>query len=167
MCTSPFVFYRGSPQLLYADLASGQLLLPPSLHDIPLTTIMGDFHTSNFGFLTEDRSHSNSVIFSPNDFDDACIGHAGWDLLRFYSSLVLCAEHCRWLQAGLCHSNEVQMEKPVVSDPQVNEAINGFLSAYLSTCEEGIQNKIYFAMAVSRINSPAKLRKRYLKAQRR
>ena len=152
--------------MLYAGLASGQLLLPPSLHDIPLTTIMGDFHTSNFGFLIEDGSQSNSVIFSPNDFDDACIGHAGWDLLRFYSSLVLCAKHCRGL-AGLYHSTEVHMDKPVVSDSQVNEAINGFLSAYLSTCEEGIQNKIHFAMAVSRINSPAKLRKRYLKAQQR
>jgi uncharacterized protein (DUF2252 family) len=167
MCISPFVFYRGSAQLFYADLASGLLVLPSSFSDLPLTTIMGDCHTSNFGFLTEDGSHSNSVIFSPNDFDDACIGHAGWDLLRFCTSVVLCADHCRGTQTGLYITCEAPLEKPVVSDTQVNEAIHAFLSAYLSTCKGGIKSKQHFAMAISNVDSSASMKKRYLKALQR
>jgi uncharacterized protein (DUF2252 family) len=124
---------------------------------------MGDCHTSNFGFLTEDGSHSNHVIFSPNDFDDACIGHAGWDLLRFCMSLMLCADHCRGLQAGLYISAAELLRKPVVSYTLVKEAINTFLLAYLSTCERGIQNNHHFAMAVSSVKSNAMLRKSYIK----
>jgi uncharacterized protein (DUF2252 family) len=167
MCISPFVFFRGSAQLFYADLALGHLSVPVSFNNIPLTAIMGDCHTSNFGFLTEDGSHSNSVIFSPNDFDDACIGHAEWDLLRFCTSLVLCADHCRGLQAGLYISTKELLDKPVVSDKQVNEAIIEFLSAYLSTCEKSIQSDNHFAMAVTNVDSGATLRKRYLKALQR
>jgi hypothetical protein len=167
MCTSPFLFFRGSAQLFYADLASEQLVLPDSFTDVPLTTIMGDCHTSNFGFLTEYGSHSNHVIFCPNDFDDACIGHAGWDLLRFCTSLMLCADHCRGLQAGLYISAAELLRKPVVSDTLVKEAINVFLLAYLSTCERGIQNNNHFAMAVSSVKSNAMLRKRYIKALQR
>ena len=47
MATNPFVFLRGSAQLFYADLASGVLSLPKAMEKLPLTTIMGDCHTSS------------------------------------------------------------------------------------------------------------------------
>ncbi|WP_420933035.1 DUF2252 family protein [Alteromonas sp. A081] len=37
---------------------------------------------SNFGFLTEKGSHGDTVIFTSNDFDDACVGRAHWDIIR-------------------------------------------------------------------------------------
>ena len=72
MATSPFAFYRGTAQLFYADIANGTLRYPNNLDAIPLTSVVGDCHTSNFGFLTEEGSHGDTVIFAPNDFDDAC-----------------------------------------------------------------------------------------------
>ncbi|MDC0603341.1 DUF2252 domain-containing protein, partial [Aliiglaciecola sp.] len=95
MTTSPFVFFRGSSQLFYADIANEVLNLPNRRW--PLTTIMGDCHTSNFGFFTEEGSHGDKVIFAANDFDDACIGDPLWDILRYLVSLELCVEHCKLL----------------------------------------------------------------------
>ncbi|MEC9062539.1 MAG: DUF2252 family protein, partial [Pseudomonadota bacterium] len=76
MEASPFVFYRGSAQLFYADIKAGLINFPRECETVPLTSVMGDCHTSNFGFLTEEGSHGDTVIFSPNDFDDACVGKA-------------------------------------------------------------------------------------------
>ncbi len=87
MEASPFVFYRGSAQLFYADIKAGLINFPKECETVPLTSVMGDCHTSNFGFLTEEGSHGDTVIFSPNDFDDACVGKAHWDVLRYLTSL--------------------------------------------------------------------------------
>lgn len=83
MALNPFRFLRGSSGLFYADIQSGLLKLPTALlQQVPFTTVMGDCHISNFGFFTEDGSYGERVIFAPNDFDDACIGPAVWDLSR-------------------------------------------------------------------------------------
>ncbi len=92
MAGSAFRFLRGSSGLFYADIASGLLPLPDSLTRWPVTTVMGDCHLSNFGFFTEEGSSGSEVIFAPNDFDDACIGHAVWDLSRFAVSLLLAVD---------------------------------------------------------------------------
>ena len=76
MAQSPFVFYRGSAQLFYADLQSHTIAVPEQCFSVPLTSVMGDCHSANFGFLTEEGSHGDTVIFAPNDFDDACVGYA-------------------------------------------------------------------------------------------
>ena len=90
MAASPLRFLRGSAQLYYADLANGTLQLPQALlARVPTTAVMGDCHVSNFGFLTEEGSHGDAVVFCPNDYDDACMGHAVWDLARYIASLVL------------------------------------------------------------------------------
>ena len=89
MLRSPFVFFRGTAQLFYADAADNVLNIPKAFSQLPLVCVMGDCHASNFGFLTEEGSHGDTVIFTPNDFDDACVGHASWDILRFLTSLLL------------------------------------------------------------------------------
>ncbi len=135
MATNPFVFLRGSAQLFYADLAKGNLKLPQALLTPPLTTIMGDCHTSNFGFLSEEGAHGESVIFAPNDFDDACVGHAAWDLARFCTSLALCVDFAEGVLAGRYAIEEALDDDQAVSAAQSRTAMTAFLEQYLATCE--------------------------------
>jgi len=160
MALSPFVFYRGSAQLFYADIASGTLLIPNALKNLPLTCVMGDCHASNFGFLTEEGSHGGSVIFSPNDFDDACIGRPEWDLLRFSTSLALTTQHCRL---------EADATDEVVTQSQVEQGIESFLKGYLSICELGLNGQEHRHMAMDRsaLENFSILSKPFKKAQRR
>ena len=104
MALNPFRFLRGSSGLFYADIQSGLLKLPPALvQQVPFTTVMGDCHISNFGFFTEDGSYGQRVIFAPNDFDDACIGPAVWDLSRYIISLLLAADGLQFIPGKLPH----------------------------------------------------------------
>lgn len=139
MSLSPFAFFRGSVGLFYQDIASGSLPLPSALKAIPLTTIMGDCHCANFGFISEEGSHSNNIIFSPNDFDDACIGQAGWDLLRFCCSLFLCANYAQALSTGETKDRYIQdkphKRKAFVSQDTAELAAQAFLNSYVETCQ--------------------------------
>ena len=83
-----FGFSEAAPHSCIQDLADNTLVLPQPLTELPLTYIMGDCHTGNFGFHSEEGSHGDSLIFEPNDFDDACVGHAVWDLFRYLVSLL-------------------------------------------------------------------------------
>ncbi|MBB6520684.1 DUF2252 family protein [Pseudoteredinibacter isoporae] len=141
MSLSPFIFFRGSAPLFYQDLASGLLQVPQALQQMPLTTIMGDCHSSNFGFLSEEGSHSSDIIFSPNDFDDACIGHASWDLLRFSCSLFLCAAHCQAISEGRFDTKDGQ-GKVFVDQQGAEEAALAFVQAYSKTCS-GQEKELY------------------------
>ena len=158
MAASPFVFFRGSSQLFYADLASGVISLPASLLQLPLTAVMGDCHVSNFGMLTEEGSHGDSVVFAPNDFDDACIGHAVWDLLRYCVSVLLCQQHCEQI---------AQIEQPHVTHSQAVEACRAFLMAYQQTCAAGVANDDHLSQVLDNFEAPSALVKGLSKARKR
>lgn len=164
MANNPFVFMRGSAQLFYADLAAGTLKVPESLYQLPLTTIVGDCHSSNFGFLSEEGSHGDSIIFCPNDFDDACIGHAVWDLLRFSVSLALAIDYAQGVQQGLYDTEADITDKPVVSPAEIRPAIEAFLEAYIDICQEGLNEPQSRLFAISGFHSGHILSKRYQKA---
>jgi len=137
MAANPFRFFRGSAQLFYADLASGQLILPQVLKDeAPLTTIIGDCHLSNFGFFTEEGAYGDSIIFAPNDFDDACMGLAAWDLVRFGVSLCLAAELGQGLIRGQYESDRVEDPEDYIAATvnEALEAVEDFINAYRMTC---------------------------------
>ncbi|MGQ8365416.1 DUF2252 family protein [Glaciecola sp. 1036] len=169
MCTSPFVFYRGSSQLFYADLASGHLSLP-SVQNIPLTTIMGDCHTSNFGFFTEEGSHAERIVFSINDFDDACIGHGVWDLIRLLVSLPLVADHCDGVVKGIYSSEKDYSNKLVVNEQNVLNAMETLLDSYLLVLQQGLARKSneenFLDLTFEDFATPSPLQKRYQKAAR-
>jgi uncharacterized protein (DUF2252 family) len=81
MLESPFAFYRGSADIMAADLAG-----------TPATglraQLCGDAHCLNFGaFATAERR----VIFDVTDFDETAPGPWEWDLKRLAVSLVLAA----------------------------------------------------------------------------
>lgn len=135
MAIDGFLFFRGSSQLFYADIKSHRLDLPTAFYQVPLTTIMGDCHLSNFGFFTEEGSHGDNVIFAPNDFDDACIGHAIWDIARFIVSLILAQLYCQKMVKGEIQNREDEKGKAIVDMQNTHLAINHFIEAYQVTCQ--------------------------------
>jgi len=81
MMVCPFTFYRGTANIMAADLA----LTPVSgLH----AQLCGDAHLLNFGgFATPERN----LILDINDFDETLPGPWEWDLKRLATSFVLAA----------------------------------------------------------------------------
>lgn len=138
MALNPFRFLRGSSGLFYADIKNSVLKLPELLTTkIPLTTVVGDCHLSNFGFFTEEGSSGDRVIFAPNDFDDACVGHAVWDWSRFAVSILLAAEYCQGLkQQRYANDNKLELDTlQVVSAKDAVQAVRAFLLAYVGQCQ--------------------------------
>jgi len=83
MLADPFAFYRGSAAVMAADLAAG-----------PSTGIeimcCGDAHVSNFGmYAAPDRS----IVFDLNDFDEAAVAPAEWDVKRLITSVIIGGRH--------------------------------------------------------------------------
>lgn len=168
MALSPFIFYRGTSQLFYADIASGQLPIPQGALDMPLTTVMGDCHISNFGFFTEEGSHGDEVIFAINDFDDACIGHAWWDVQRYAVALLLCAEHGRGVVSGEYPSDAVIDPQTCVINPQqAIAAIHAFVSGYQSILTQSLLGESQTNKTFTDFNSAKVLKKAFKKAKKR
>jgi uncharacterized protein (DUF2252 family) len=79
MAASPFGFLRGTCHLFY------EFETPL---DAPLVWSCGDLHLQNFGtYKGDDRT----VYFDLNDFDEAALAPASWDLARWLTSLTLAA----------------------------------------------------------------------------
>lgn len=142
MAQNPFRFFRGSSGLFYADIKHAVLKLPELLTTkIPLTTVIGDCHLSNFGFFTEEGSSGKRVIFAPNDFDDACVGHAVWDWSRFAVSILLAAEYCQGVKQQH-YANEADLaldSLEVVTAKDAVAAVRCFLTAYIAQCQAIIE----------------------------
>lgn len=166
---SPFVFYRGTAQVFYADLAANNLLMPKVFERVPLTCVMGDCHTSNFGFFTTDGSHSENVVFAINDFDDACIGHAYWDVLRYLVSLHLAFDFGNGLKQGIYASDKDYSEKTLIDSSQLTRAQVEFLSGYMQVLEtclcEETDVSSYLSTSFTNFESTPVLKKRYKKAR--
>ena len=86
MLADPFAFYRGSAAVMAADLAAN-----------PSTGIeimcCGDAHVSNFGmYAAPDRS----IVFDLNDFDEAAVAPAEWDLKRLITSAIVGGRHAEY-----------------------------------------------------------------------
>jgi uncharacterized protein (DUF2252 family) len=79
MLTDPFSFYRGSAALMAADLAGG----PSSGIEVMCG---GDAHLSNFGLYA---SPQRTLIFDLNDFDEAAVAPAEWDVKRLTTSAIV------------------------------------------------------------------------------
>ena len=79
MSESPFVFFRGSVQIMAADL--GQ-----SPHTKIEVQMCGDAHVKNFGFFA---TPGMEIAFDINDFDETMRGPWEWDVKRLATSIVL------------------------------------------------------------------------------
>jgi uncharacterized protein (DUF2252 family) len=81
MAANAFAFYRGTCHLFYEDLAAAEAL-PLS----PLTWICGDLHIENFGSYKGDNK---LVYFDLNDFDEAILAPASYELARMLASIFI------------------------------------------------------------------------------
>ena len=79
MRANAFAFMRGSCDLFYARLAPTNL---PK--NSPLVWVCGDLHLENFGSYKGDN---RLVYFDVNDFDEAALAPASWDLIRLLTSI--------------------------------------------------------------------------------
>jgi len=79
MAQDPFYFFRGTAHLFYEDLAPTHII--PAY---PLTWICGDLHLENFGSYKGDN---RLVYFDLNDFDEACLAPATWEVTRMVTSI--------------------------------------------------------------------------------
>lgn len=84
MRRDPFVFLRGSCHLFYDRLPSGSVP-----RDTPTVWLCGDLHLQNFGSYKGDN---RLAYFDVNDFDEAALGPASWDVLRLATSVFLAAD---------------------------------------------------------------------------
>ncbi|MFC3230077.1 DUF2252 family protein [Marinibaculum pumilum] len=170
MAANPFRFLRGAAQIYYADMKAGRIAIPPVFASPPhRTLVMGDCHLSNFGFMTEEGSHSRRVIFAPNDFDDACVGPAAWDLVRFIASLFLAAGYGRGILEGRFRSNEATDTAGLAApdDGDAEAAARAFLEAYRRTCQAVAADPERRQDALQKFGKGHCLRKPYKKARRR
>ena len=106
-----FRFFRGSNHLFFEDLAHNNPL-PPS----PISWLCGDLHLENFGSFKGDN---RLVYFDINDFDDALLGPAIYDVSRLICSIFIAFE-----------SLKIEEEKAI-------NMAKLFLKVYSETLEKG------------------------------
>ncbi|MBS1584368.1 MAG: DUF2252 family protein [Bacteroidetes bacterium] len=84
MAQNMFRFYRGTCHLFYEDLhkIKGFPKSPPAW-------ICGDLHLENFGSY---KSDNRLVYFDLNDFDEAILAPALWEVVRLTTSIILAFE---------------------------------------------------------------------------
>jgi len=98
LADNPFSFLRGTCHLFYADLPAVS-----RLDESPAAWLCGDLHLENFGSY---KGENRLVYFDINDFDEAILAPAHWELARFLTSVLVAAESLsvRPPQAiALCH----------------------------------------------------------------
>lgn len=96
MRASAFAFFRGSAHLFYDRLPRNGIFRSP------LVWSCGDLHLENFGSFKADN---RLVYFDINDFDEAALAPASWDLVRMVSSLRVAADNVTVRKSeaeGLC-----------------------------------------------------------------
>lgn len=84
MRASPFAFLRGTCHLFY-----GRLPRQSVIKSAPVVWSCGDLHLENFGSYKGDN---RLVYFDMNDFDEAALAPASYDLLRLLTSLRVAAD---------------------------------------------------------------------------
>lgn len=169
MSANPFRFMRGAAQLYYSDIKSNVLPLNKQLKHAPATTIVGDCHLSNFGFLSEEGSHTDKVIFTVNDFDDACVGNPFWDIHRFLVSIALAVDLANGILDGAYQSElwNKKRYKFAVSKQKVNALKQAFINIYCQTLGQIVKQPDTIYSAIDNIPHSKFLCKQLEKARSR
>jgi len=134
MAENVFRFYRGTCHLFYSDLSKTNSI-PPA----PLTWICGDLHLENFGSYKGDN---RLVYFDLNDFDEAILAPASWELVRMVTSIflafsILKLEHKKALKMAQLflksYSTAISKGKAYYIEPQTAKGIVGTFLEHAST----------------------------------
>jgi uncharacterized protein (DUF2252 family) len=139
-----FRFFRGSNHLFYEEWSKYV-----SKGDSPLTWICGDLHIENFGSY---KGENRLVYFDINDFDEAALAPASWEIVRTVSSIFTAFD-----------ALDIENEKALRMAWQ-------FLKSYAATLKEGRSNYVERATATGIIadflNSAAKRKYKHLLEKR-
>ena len=81
MRVDAFSFLRGTCHLFYNRLAQIKLI-----KSAPIVWVCGDLHLENFGSY---KGGNRLAYFDLNDFDEAALAPASWDLIRILTSLIV------------------------------------------------------------------------------
>jgi uncharacterized protein (DUF2252 family) len=111
MKLNPFLFFRATAHLFYEDLVRDFKAI-----DMTKVWSCGDLHIQNFGTF---RAENRLVYFDINDFDDAILLPASFDLTRMATSICLVSEIQKWDKAT------------------AQKLIQAFLMSYKQTLENG------------------------------
>jgi uncharacterized protein (DUF2252 family) len=79
MAQNPFIFLRGACHLFYEALPD-----LPLFRDAPLAWCCGDLHFENVGSY---KGGNRLVYFDINDYDEAGLAPATWDMIRLLTSI--------------------------------------------------------------------------------
>lgn len=140
MSANSFSFFRGTCHLFYEDLAKANAM-PPS----PLTWICGDLHLENFGSFKGDN---HMVYFDLNDFDEALLAPAAWELVRLVTSIFIAfdnlgldeGEAFKVAQKYLnTYSSALIKGKAISIDPRTAA---GIVCSFLTTVEKRKQKEL-------------------------
>lgn len=88
MCKSPFSFFRGTAHLFWEDLGART----SALADSPTVWACGDLHLENFGAF---QGSNGLSYFDLNDFDEAALAPAIWEMSRFVTSVYIASPALR------------------------------------------------------------------------
>ncbi|MCD0489800.1 DUF2252 domain-containing protein [Pedobacter sp. MC2016-14] len=110
MAENAFRFFRGTCHIFYARLS--KLKIPKS----PSVWICGDLHLENFGSYKADNK---LVYFDLNDFDEAALAPALWEVLRLLASIF------------------IAFDSLGIGDEQAMNMALLFIKSYSSTLKEG------------------------------
>src|SRR6201993_2098522 len=132
MLADPFSFYRGSAAVMAADLAAS-----------PSTGIevmcCGDAHVSNFGM---DAAPHRSIVFDLNDFDEAAVAPAEWDVNRLITSAIIGARHAGYPAKAIRRSVEQALAGYQTSLQAMLEEMNVLDRYYLRLEPEHYTGKV-------------------------
>jgi len=121
---SPFAFFRGTAPLFY--LTWSKLGLPTA----PPAWICGDAHLENVGSYKGDN---RVPYFDLNDFDEACLAPAHWDLGRALTGLLLLGDAARARQFLESYRARLRSGKPQHIEP---ETARGVIATLLDHIQE-------------------------------
>jgi len=128
MCKSPFAFFRGTAHLFWEDIAARSGVLPGG----PPVWACGDLHFENFGSFQGDNGLS---YFDLNDFDEAALAPATWEVSRFVASAYVAAPSLNLTRA------------------KITELVESFLDTYQTALGDGKARWIERATATGMVRT--------------
>jgi uncharacterized protein (DUF2252 family) len=145
-----FRFYRGTCHLFYEDLhTSGGL--PAS----PVVWTCGDLHLENFGSFKGDN---RQVYFDLNDFDEAVLAPAAWEIARLITSIFVAfrslgiEERKAEKMATLClrsYAMQLQTGKSTYIEPNTAQ---GIVCDFLTAVEKRKQRQLLAKKTIKKKN---------------
>ena len=145
MAESPFVFYRGTNHLFWADFATDERLKRFG-DERTKTWLKGDMHAENFGAFC---NNEGKVVYDFNDFDDSIIADYQFDVWRMAVSLVLVVR---------------QNATPLANDTGY---LRAFARAYLDAVAAYVDNANAVSRQFTKVNTVKPLRKFLEKVERK